>query len=211
VTDADAAPRQPPELDPSQQSVLLRVAADAVASVLAGDEPRLPDPADFEAPLRDMAATFVTLERGGALLGCIGNLEPTRPLVASVAHHALAAAFSDPRLPAVTTDDYSVMAVTVSHLGPLEPVDVDSYDDLAATLRPGEDGILLDTDGRQATLLPSVWRHVRDADEMLATLWSKARLAPRAWPPGTRVRRYMTLEFSDPGPRPGVSTRPAPG
>jgi len=212
VTGADRPPSSPPPLDPSQKARLLRVAADTVAAVLAGTEPRVPDPAGYEPPLRKPAATFVTLERNHRLLGCIGSLEPNRPLVASVAHHALAAAFSDPRLPAVTLDDFPTMGISVSHLGPLVPTGAHDYDELTAILHPGRDGILLDADGHQATFLPSVWKQVPDVDELLTQLWAKAGLGRRVWPPGTRVLRYVTAEFTDPGPRPAVNnSRPTPG
>jgi hypothetical protein len=50
-------------------------------------------------------------------------------------------------------------------------------------------------------LLPSVWPKVRDLAEFLDVLWRKAGLAPGTWPGGTRVSRYTTEEFGDPGPR----------
>ncbi len=52
--------------------------------------------------LCELGATFVTLERNDRLLGCVGTLRAHRPLAIDVAEHALAAAFDDPRLPAVT-------------------------------------------------------------------------------------------------------------
>ena len=51
------------------------------------------------AALTGPGATFVTLTRGGKLRGCIGSLEPWRPLVEDVRSNARAAAFRDPRFP----------------------------------------------------------------------------------------------------------------
>ena len=51
--------------------------------------------------LAQAGATFVTLTKDGALRGCIGSLEPARPLGEDVAQNALAAAFRDPRFPAL--------------------------------------------------------------------------------------------------------------
>ena len=45
-------------------------------------------------------ATFVTLQVGGELVGCIGSLEARRPLWRDVARNARSAAFADPRFPA---------------------------------------------------------------------------------------------------------------
>jgi uncharacterized protein len=212
VTGAGGPPQPAPRLGRPQKARLLLVAADSVARALAGKAPpSLPDPARFDPALREHASTFVTLERDDQLLGCIGSLEPDQPLVVSVARHALAAAFSDPRLPAVTVDDFPTMTIKVSHLGPLEAIDVHDHDELATTVRPGRDGLVVDAGGGRATLLPSVWPQVGGVSEMLDLLWAKARLPRGAWPPGTRVSRYATIEFADPGPRPAVSSStPAP-
>ena len=73
-------------------------------------------------------AAFVTLHRNGQLLGCIGSMEPRRSLAADVATHAFDAAFRDPRLPAVTADDWDHMDVEISVLGPLSVLDVHDRD-----------------------------------------------------------------------------------
>ena len=82
-------------------------------------------------------AAFVTLRRDGQLLGCIGSMEPRRSLAADVATHAYDAAFRDPRLPAVTADDWEHMDVEISVLGPLSVLDVHDRTGLLAALRPG--------------------------------------------------------------------------
>src|SRR5262249_44955146 len=127
--------------------------------------------------------------------------EPVRPLVADVAHNALAAAFADPRLPAVTAGDYAVMSIKISVLSQPELVLAESYRDVLASVRPGVDGLLLEAGRVRSTLLPSVWPKVRDPGEFLDVLWRKAGLSPRVWRPGTTVSRYTTQEFGDAGPR----------
>jgi AmmeMemoRadiSam system protein A len=149
------------------------------------------------AHLRRRAATFVTLRRGEALLGCIGTMEPIRPLVDDVAYNASAAAFSDPRLPPVSWDDFREMGVKVSVLGPMQPMDVHDLADLAAGVRPGVDGLLIAAGRHRATFLPSVWEQVPDADTFLTMLWDKAGLRRGSWPHGLTVHRYQTLEFGD--------------
>jgi AmmeMemoRadiSam system protein A len=193
---------------------LLAVAADAIGAVLAEAEPEPPIVDDFAPPLRAPAATFVTLEREGRLLGCIGSLDANRPLVSSVAHHAVAAAFRDPRLPAVTADDFESMAIVVSHLGALEAIAVRDRDELAACVQPGHDGLVLDAAGRRATLLPSVWRQVSGVAELLDVLWAKIGLPRRSWPPDTHLLRYATAEFGLEGPRklrPSAVRQPSEG
>lgn len=185
-----------------QRTALLDVAADAIRQTLEHGADTPPDPASYDAPLREHAATFVTLERGLDLLGCIGSLEPTRPVVADVARNAVAAAFRDPRLPAVTTADYSVMSIEVSLLGDLEPVAAAAYDELAAAVRAGTDGLVVETGRHRATFLPAVWRHFGDdAAAFLGALWRKAGLEPGTWPRGTLCSRYTAEKLVDPGPR----------
>jgi AmmeMemoRadiSam system protein A len=189
------------KLPPTDRAVLLEVAADVIRDALTTGRPQLPDPQDFAPALRVPGATFVTLERAGDLLGCIGTLEPVRPLVVDVAHNALAAAFADPRLPPVTADDFAHMSIKVSVLSDRERVAVPGYAELARAVRPGVDGLVLEAGRHRSTLLPSVWPKVRDAADFLAVLWRKAGLVPGEWRAGTVVSRYTTDEMCDPGPR----------
>ncbi len=192
---------QTPRIEASHRRVILDVAAGTVLDALATGRMRLPDHRAFAPELRAPAATFVTLERDGDLLGCIGTMEPVRPLVVDVAYNAVAAAFTDPRVPPITNDDFVQMSIKVSVLSDREPLNPANYDELVDAVRPGVDGLLLEAGPHRATLLPSVWPKVRDVDEFLTVVWQKAGLAPGTWPRGTRVSRYTTDEFCDPGPR----------
>lgn len=190
-----------PGLDARHRRALLDLAQDAIRHALVTGRQQLPDPVDLHPELRAPAATFVTLERGSQLLGCIGTLQAVRPLAIDVAYNALSAAFADPRMPAVTTDDFVAMSIKISVLSPTEPIEALSPAELARAVRPGVDGLVLEAPGHRSTLLPSVWPRLTDVDEFLAVLWRKAGLEPGCWPPGTLVSRYTTEELGDPGPR----------
>jgi hypothetical protein len=194
-----------PDLTDAQRATLLAVAADAIGEVLrTGAVPAI-DSSDYAPTLQAPGATFVTLERDEVLLGCIGTLEPVRPLVADVAHNAVAAAFSDPRVPAVDHHDYVSMSIEVSLLSALEPVAAASFGDLEAELRPGTDGLVVDAPAGRATFLPAVWRHFGDdVDAFLAALWRKAGLPPGTWHRATRCSRYTAEKLVDRGPRPSI-------
>jgi hypothetical protein len=196
-------------LTAEQRASMLAVAAESIAAMLRTGRTLVVDDRRYGAPLRATGATFVTLERGDVLLGCIGTLEPVRPLICDVAHNAVAAAFSDPRLPPIDLDDYAAMAIEVSVLSALEPLGARSLDELAAEVRPQIDGLVVDAPGGRATFLPAVWRHFGDdVGAFLAALWRKAGLAPGEWPVGARCSGYTAEQLVDPGPRPGVE-RPA--
>ena len=185
-------------LDDEHRHALLRIAADAIGHALLRGDGRAAVPAPTgDLALDQAAATFVTLERGEALLGCIGTLEATESLAASVARNACKAAFADPRLPAVTVADFEVMTIKVSVLSRLTPMRARSWKDVARNRRVGTDGVLVEVDNHRATLLPSVWPKVNGAAQFLDVLWHKAGLRARDWLPHTRVSKYTTEEFAD--------------
>jgi AmmeMemoRadiSam system protein A len=197
----DTVPSRSPErpvavLDEAERRELIAIAREAVRQGLerAG---ATGTPVDVSARLRDPGASFVTLRRRDELLGCIGTMEPIRPLAEDVHFNASGAAFADPRLPAVTWDDFEELSIKVSVLGPLEPVDAMDRDDLAQVVRPRVDGLIVATRRTRGTFLPSVWDQVPDVDQFLDLLWDKARVPRRSWPADLVVQRYETVEFGD--------------
>jgi AmmeMemoRadiSam system protein A len=189
----------------TEQRLLLDIAAEAIGEVLRSGRRVTPDLTVLPAALRQPGATFVTLRREEQLLGCVGALRPYQPLAVDVAVHAVAAAFEDPRLPAVTVADYSVMSIHVSMLGPLSEVAADSLADLVAQVVVGVDGLLVEATARglprRATLLPSVWQQLPDPAEFVRALWHKAGLRAGDWPRDVVVSRYRVVEIADEGPR----------
>jgi AmmeMemoRadiSam system protein A len=196
-------------LNVAHRRALLDIALAAIAHTLLTGRRRLPAEAELPAWAAVPTATFVSLHRSGRLLGCMGALEPHQPLGRDVAEHALNAAFDDPRLPPVDGTDFDAMALEVSVLGPLHPLavsrdgtaGVSSLRELAVTLRPGVDGLLVRSAGRRATFLPAVWRSVAGADDFLALLWRKAALPAGAWPADLQLWTYPVTACEDPGPR----------
>jgi len=194
-------------LTPQERRHLLDAGIRSVRDILVHERTWTPEPGEFPGALRRSAATFVTLEQDERLLGCIGALEPIRPLVVDVAHNAAAAAFADPRMPPLTRDEYAAMSVKVSVLSAMEPVEASSFEELSLAVAAGEDGLVVSSGSRRATLLPSVWPKVAGVDEFVRILWAKAGLRPGEWTDCTRVRRYSTVEFCDPGPRDPVGNQ----
>ena len=185
-------------LSPATRRWLLSLARGTVRRALDDGRLHLPDPSEVPAEAAGPGAAFVTLRRDGRLLGCIGTIEPNRPLATDVAAHAFDAAFRDPRLPAVTLDDWEQMDVEISVLGPLDVLDVHDRASLLAALRPGTDGVLLTSREGRGTFLPSVWHQVRSPEEFLDMLWRKAGLRAGRWPADMVVERYQVEEFGEP-------------
>ena len=186
-------------MNPELGRRLPAVARQGIAEALgldAGDDPLAgidPDASGLDEP----AATFVTLTRGGQLRGCIGSLEPRRPLLEDVRANARAAAFEDPRFPPLTARELTDTRIEVSVLGPARPLEVRSEQGAIEALVPGRDGVILEYGPHRATFLPQVWQQLPDAREFLAHLRLKAGLPALFWDPGIRLSRYSVEKYSE--------------
>jgi MEMO1 family protein len=140
--------------------------------------------------LRQAGASFVTLMRDGRLRGCIGSLEAVRPLGSDVAENALAAATRDPRFPGLTAAEWADCKVEVSLLSAPKPIRFADEADLLSQVKAGDDGLVLECDGRRATFLPQVWEAIPDKEAFLAELARKAGL-----PDGTRLGRCKVSRY----------------
>ena len=140
-------------------------------------------------------ASFVTLHLDGELRGCIGSIEAHRPLGEDVARNVRAAAYRDPRFPAVGTDEIPRLQMEVSVLSPREPLHAMSESDALALMRPGIDGICLDYGDLRSTFLPQVWESLPEPGEFLGELKRKAGLPRTFWHPDLRLSRYTVDKF----------------
>ncbi len=136
------------------------------------------------------AATFVTLTMDGALRGCIGSLAATRPLGEDVVSNARAAAFQDPRFPKLKREEWPRCRVEVSLLSAPKPMAFGDEAELLSQIRAGEDGLILECDGKRATFLPQVWETLPDRRQFLGELVKKAGL-----PADTRLARCKVSRF----------------
>ena len=177
-------------LTADEQRQLLNVAAMSIRSHL--ETGRVPEvsPSDYPPALREPRATFVTLRIDGTLRGCMGSLVARVPLVCDCAHNACAAAFRDPRFPAVSWDELDQLEIHVSVLSPPEPLEFSSQADLLSRIRPGTDGLILYENGHRGTLLPAVWEQIREPREFLSHLKRKAGLPADYWSDTIRIERY---------------------
>jgi MEMO1 family protein len=173
-------------------STLLRIARGAIESKL------LRSSSAVDAPwLRQNGATFITLTRDGELRGCIGSLQAARPLGDDVAENALGAAFRDPRFPPVSAAEWPGIKVEVSLLSTPKPMRFADESDLLAQIRQGEDGLILECDGRRATFLPQVWESIPDKRQFLAELARKAGLPGDVRLSRCRVWRYKVTKWKE--------------
>lgn len=179
---------------PEDLDVLFELADLGVREGLAGRPAPLVDTALLAPALREPRGAFVTLEVAGQLNGCIGTVEPVEPVGKAVPRLARAAAFDDPRLPALTASQYFETEIKLSLMSPLEEIGAASETDVLGALRPGVDGLVIRRGWATATFLPAVWAKVPEPVEFLRHLQLKAGLRPGHWPAGMRAWRYQATE-----------------
>ena len=174
---------------------LIDVAWGSIRHGLAQGSPARPDLDGFQGRLKQPGAAFVTLHRLGVLRGCIGHLEAIQPLVLDVADNAFAAAFRDPRFERLEDRELDGLDLDISVLTAPQPLEFRDEEELLAQLVPGEDGLILEDDGRRGTFLPAVWDSLPEPHLFLAELKRKAGLPASYWSPTLKVSRYRTETF----------------
>ena len=155
--------------------------------------PRIPD----GQWLRECRATFVTITLDGALRGCIGRLEAGRALGDDVVDNARSAAFSDPRFKPLSAGEFGRCVVEVSLLSAPKRLEFADHADLVRQLEPGNDGLILECDGRRGTFLPQVWKSIPKPEQFLAQLKLKAGLPADTRTERCRILRYRAVKWSE--------------
>jgi AmmeMemoRadiSam system protein A len=169
--------------------VLVKYARASLRAALGGPAATPPTGAWCDEP----GATFVTLRwKSGDLQGCIGSLEPDRPIVQDVASNAVAAGTRDPRTKPCKLADVDKLDVELSILSALEPIASE------ADICVGTHGIVLVHEFRRATFLPVMWERLRDKRTFMGELRRKAGL-PRDFAGEVQLMRYTVDHFEDKG------------
>ena len=156
---------------------LVRAARETLERALIHDESHPKVMLDQYPELMQAHGIFVTLRRKGLLCGCIGRIEPDKPLAETVSIVALDAALRDGRFEPVKGEDLDQIRVEVSVL--TRPMGIGDLRELV----PGRDGVILEVDGRSGVFLPTVWTETGWTRlEFLRELAAqKAGLDPDAW------------------------------
>lgn len=165
-------------LNDEERQWLSRLARESITTALEGREdvpPPLPS-ALAGGTLAQSLGSFVTLNKDGDLRGCIGNMVGREPLWQNVWRMARAAAFEDPRFPALDAEEWPHCHLHISVLGPLSPCPD------PARIVIGRHGLLLRLGMRQGVFLPQVpveqgW----DLGQYLEHLCRKAGLPAGSW------------------------------
>lgn len=126
--------------------------------------------------LREPRGAFVTINKKGALRGCIGHIRGIKPLYRTVEEMAAAAAFDDPRFPPVTKAELKDLEIEISVLTPLRQIDD------VEEIEVGKHGIYIEKGFYSGLLLPQVaTEYGWDRNTFLEHTCRKAGLSPDAW------------------------------
>lgn len=184
------------KLSSKEKQLLLDTARESILYGLKHHKP-LPVTTDqYSYLLKQHGASFVTLHIDQQLRGCIGTLEAYQPLIKDVSDHAFAAAYNDNRFPPLTEAEAPKLDIHISILTPATAIAFTSETDLIQQLQPGMDGLILETEYKKGTFLPSVWESLPDPKDFLNHLKMKAGLPGHYWSDDIKVSRYHTISIS---------------
>ncbi|MBK6858514.1 MAG: AmmeMemoRadiSam system protein A [Microthrixaceae bacterium] len=193
---SDSEARLPPETG----DALLTIARQSIVDAFDGKPPRFSSSA---APgSNDKRGVFVTLHVDGDLNGCIGDVSGDKPLAHEVARLARAAAFDDPRLPALRRRQLPRLTIEVSVMSPQEPIPATSPELLRSHLTPGVHGLMISSGRHRALFLPDVWQQLPEFADFIGRLFAKAGMDPRRWPDHLTAWRFTTQAFTSHAQRP---------
>jgi AmmeMemoRadiSam system protein A len=191
------APSASIEISLAERQRLLRIARASITHGLDAGQPLALAPESFSGMLGAHLASFVTLRKHRDLRGCMGSLNPVRPLAEDVAVAAFNAALRDPRFAPLAPPELDETRIEIAVLTPMTPLTVESERELFEVLTPFEDGLLLEDDLHRATFLPKVWESLPEPSDFLSALKQKAGLPPEYPVAALRLRRYGALSFAE--------------
>ena len=140
----------------------------------------------------------MTLTINDELLGCIGNLEPEKPIYQAVIDNSLAAAFCDPRFSSLTIPELEKVKIEISILGPLKKLQFSTPEQLVNYLKQKKPGLFIKKGFNQATFLPQVWLELPKPEEFLQQLCLKAGLDRDSWKDlDLEIYEYQVEKFQE--------------
>ena len=103
-----------------------------------------------------------------------------------------------PAVAPVERDELTEIAIEVSLLSQPEPLPSFAREKEAlAALRPGIDGIILESGSHRSTFLPQVWEQLPEPQDFLDHLKRKAGLSQGFWSPDVQLQRYSVMKWAE--------------
>lgn len=162
------------ELTKKEKATLLEIVKKTIASKV--NDKNIPKFTIESEILKEKRGAFVTIKKRDHLRGCIGYIKAVKPLWETVQEMAIAAAFHDPRFPALKADELAELSYEISVLSPLKRIkDI-------SEIEVGKHGLYIIRGYNSGLLLPQVAvEHNLDRESFLRETCYKACLPPQAW------------------------------
>ena len=176
-------------LTDEDKKTLRQIAQSAIERRFKGEKPPQIDIAGGH--LNENRGAFVSLHRQGRLRGCIGTIQPNRPLYQVVEEMATAAAFDDTRFSPLSAGELKDLDLEISVLTPLQRVEE------VKEIEVGKHGLYIKKGFYAGLLLPQVateynWERVTFLEETCR----KAGLPKNAWKEkGTEIYMFSADIF----------------
>lgn len=172
----------PEELTLHDGEILVKLARESVEKSFVNEKP---DFSNIPEKLKKKGAAFVTIDKliGNKkyLRGCIGYIEPVKPLYMTIHEVALAAAFEDPRFPSIVISELPFLIYEISVLSPIRKL-IGKPEDRPRLIKLGKMGLIARRGLYSGLLLPQVpieegW----DEETFLSYTCLKAGLSTDCW------------------------------
>jgi hypothetical protein len=177
------------EYTKEEKTELLKIARDAIISYLEDDkvyEPKTNNPKFME-----NRGVFVTLNKNGKLRGCIGYIQPIKPLAEAVSDNAISAAVEDNRFLPLDKSELEEIEIEISVL-------TVPKDDTIEEIIKYKKGVVLSKGNRGATYLPQVWEGLSDPDQFFQSLCLKGGLSSNCYKDtDTQIMSYEAVVFGE--------------
>ncbi|KMQ50120.1 AMMECR1 domain protein [Chitinispirillum alkaliphilum] len=181
-------------LDSQTKHQLLKLARNSIESAVKKTE--FAFTAQNSEILNRKSGCFITLTKAGNLRGCIGCIEPVKPLFTSVKEYAVKAAMQDPRFPSLCAQELTDVEIEISVLTPLREVKFTTSEELLEQIEVGVDGVVLKKGFNEATFLPQVWKQLPDKEKFLTQLSLKGNMGSDGWK-DAEVWVYNVVHFQE--------------
>lgn len=157
-----------------EQQSLLKIARQTIEQYIS--KGKIPEFSPLTERLKEKRGVFVTLHKKGELRGCIGYVEPIKPLYLATRDMAISAATEDPRFPPVRIEELPAIDIEITVLSPLARITDPKM------IEVGKHGLVIRKGFHSGLLLPQVpveqgWNR----EEFLTGVCWKAGLPPDAW------------------------------
>ena len=176
-----------------EKELLLKVARETILRTAQGLT--APD-FTYDLPVfTEKRGAFVTLHKEDELRGCIGYVQPYKPLLAAIIEMAEAASRRDPRFTPVAAHEVAELDIEISVLSPLQQISAPEE------ISVGVHGILIELGHHAGLLLPQVaTEYGWDRTTFLEHSCRKAGVSVDAWQdPKAKIYIFSAQVFSEKG------------